>query len=275
MNHFVRPALFAALFLSSNAAFAADPKLDAQVQLGGAFSKCDDKDAGGYFEQRDFAFSADPALKSWGGTIARSQKKYPVQATVARCDKEMAPIASKAKHEADLRPFVVDLQNACNPQYMDDAAWQKYKVARAAFVAKAGKEDPEGIRAKCDASMAKLRAEEQKAKAEEAAREAKFKAEAERVRIARAQRAAILAKLDASLTGDRKRIAEQYHWPHASIDQEERWRNAPVWSYDEDVHVGTLEGERRSVEAYATCTTSFHFSGDKLVKTTKSGRGCN
>jgi hypothetical protein len=277
MNHsfgFALAAVFGIFAFTAPTALAADPKLDAQVQLGSAFSKCDDKDAGGYFEQRDFAFSVDPTLKGWGGTIARSQKKYPVQATVARCDKEMAVSAAKAKRESEVQSLFRALESACYVNEVDAAAWARYKAARAALVAKAGNEDPEGIRAKCDAAIVKQRAEEQKAKAEEAAREAKFKADAERARIAREKHDAMLAKLNASIGGDRKKILETRFWPHASIDQEERWRNAPVWSYDEDVYMGSIAGARGSLEATARCTTSFHFSGDKLVKTTKSGPGC-
>lgn len=274
MNDIVRFGFFIALSLASNPALAADPKLDAQVQLGSAFSKCDDKDAFGYLEQRDFAFSVDPTLKTWGGTISRSQKQYSVPATVARCDKEMTPIAAKAKRMEELRPVVRALQDACWVGAVDDAAMAKYKAARATYVAKLGAEDPDGLRAKCDADVAKSYAAEKKREAERGAAEAKKKAEEEAARLAREKRDAIVTRINASIGGDRKKILETWHWPVAAIDNEERYRNAPVWSYTRDVEVGSLEGERGSLTAYATCTTSFHFSGDKLVKTTKSGRGC-
>ena len=145
---------------------------------------------------------------------------------------------------------------------------------RAQAIAKFGKEDPEGIRAKCDADVAKMYAAEKKLQTERAAAEAKKKAEEEAERIAREKRDALVTKLNASIGGDRKAILLKWHWPAAAIGVEERYRSAPVWSYTQDVEVGSLEGERGSLTAYAPCTTSFHFSGDKLVKTTKSGRGC-
>lgn len=281
MNHrpFFRSSSFALLALAAplfvpRVARAADPSLDAQVQLGGAFDACEQQNARKYFELRDFAFSVDHSLKGWNGSVQRWKKKTPVQETLARCDKEMAPIAEKAKRQEDARPLYRALEETCLGSYVDDERFEKWKAARAAYVAKAGNDDPDGTRAKCDAEMPKKYGEKKKKDAELAAQIAKNRAEDERARVAAQKRKQIVDAIAASIGGDRKKVFAKLGWPDGAKGTEERIRKAAVWDYSEDIYMGTSHGEEESTEHTARCTSSFQFAGDKLVKAWKSGPGC-
>lgn len=282
MNHsrflrsfYVISFALAAATLVPRAALAADPSLDAQMQLGHSFDACEEKNAPRYFELRDFAFSVDPALKGWSGSVQHAKKKRAVPEWLARCDKEMTPLAAKAKRDEELRPLYRELANSCQfASYVDDAAFERWKAARAAYVAKAGNDDPQGTRAKCDVEMPKKHDEVKKKAADIAATQAQWKAEAERDRLAKEKRAKIVASIKATITGDRLKVLEKRGWPADARGNEERARKAPVWAYDEDVYMGTSHGEEESVEHTARCTIVFQFTGDKLTKTGKAGPGC-
>lgn len=255
-------------------ALAADPSLDAQMQLGRAFDACEEKNGEKYLELRDFAYSVDPALKSWNGTVQRGKKRHVVQEWAARCDKEMTPVAAKAKRREELMPLYRAMTSACLAPFVDDERFSQWKKAREAYVAKAGNEDLDGDRARCDVEMPKKHAEVKKKEAELAAQIAKNNAETERIAAAARARNKLVAGVVASITGDRRKVLEKMGWPAGAKGAEERFRRAAVWAYDEDIYMGSTHGEEESVDHTARCTVSFQFAGDKLVKTSKSGPGC-
>ena len=167
-----------------------------------------------------------------------------------------------------------ELWNTCAVSIVDDEALQKWKTARAAYVAKAGNDDPEGTRAKCDGEMPKRHAEKKKKDAEFAAAVAANRARDERERVAAQKRKQLVASVAASIGGDRRKVFDRLGWPAGSDGIEERFRKAAVWTYHEEIYMGSTHGEESSVDHTARCTSSFQFAGDKLVKTWKSGPGC-
>lgn len=259
-------ALTVALF--AEMARAADPDVGAQMQLRRGFEYCDEGNGGKYLFQRDFAFKADPALKTWAGKVG----KYDVKASLARCDGPMAKEAADSARIDAAREAYRPVDHACYGN--DEAAFTKAKTdwlakhGAAPVPLQSGKQAKDEI-VRCEGEFAKRKADQAKRDADQAAYAAKQKAEMEarqkKVAEENAKIEAKRARVMAKLKGDKLALAKEHGLPEG-ID----WDKLPAMSTWE--YVEYREGYH--ADQHLRCSTFHKFSGNKKVGTKQQGVGC-
>jgi hypothetical protein len=248
--------------MASCAAKAAPLNETAEYELYWAFAACDDGNLTKYQDRRAKAVKADPSITSFTGKV---KSTYSVPEYLKKCDVDLPKRVAEQERRERAEREISRARDVCDHAKKEgtEAELAKYKAAKE----KANAIDPAMVKAstaltECDKAIpAAIEAEnkrqaDHKKKLEDLAREHK---EAEKK--AQEEEAKHLAAMKKVLKGDRWRIWQQHGDPWDFPG--EKIQAAAYWDY-----------ERTPENTSFTCTVRYAFSGNKLVRKTKSGTGC-